>query len=134
MKTKKEKKLKSITLRNLAVGALALTGLLHLVLAPEYMAQQAYIGGLFIAGGISSLAIGAWLWLKDDVLAWSAGALVCGGMALGFILSRTTGLPGFQEAEWELSGIVSVLLELGVVGAAIATLRGLRPGPVEIRA
>lgn len=43
-------------------------------------------------------------------------------MAVGFILSRTVGLPGFHESEWELSGLISVLLEIGVVGLAAAAL------------
>lgn len=123
-----------VTLKRLACAALALTGLLHLVLAPEYLAQEAYVGGLFIAGGITGLGIAAWLWLSDDALAWSAAALVCAGMALGFILSRTVGLPGFQESEWELSGILSVLLELGVVGAAVASLRTPRSRQLEVSA
>ncbi|MBK8293592.1 MAG: hypothetical protein IPK93_02015 [Solirubrobacterales bacterium] len=54
-------------------------------------------------------------------------ALVAGGMAIGFVLSRTIGLPGFQEGEWELSGIISLLLEAGVVGAAITAVRSPRP-------
>ena len=117
----------SITLRKLAAGALALTGLLHLILAPEYLDEQAYIGVLFIGGGLTSLALAAWLWAKDDARAWSLSALVAGGMAIGFILSRTTGLPGFHEGEWELSGIVSLLLEAGVVGVAISALRTPQP-------
>jgi hypothetical protein len=43
-------------------------------------------------------------------------------MATGFILSRTVSLPGFHEEEWELSGVISVLLEIGVVGLAAAAL------------
>ena len=38
-------------------------------------------------------------------------------MAVGFILSRSVGLPGFHESDWELSGVVSVLLEAGFIGA-----------------
>jgi hypothetical protein len=44
-------------------------------------------------------------------------------MAVGFVLSRTVGLPGFHESEWEFSGIVSVLLEIGFVGCAATALR-----------
>lgn len=115
--------MESTTMRRLAAGALALTGLLHLILAPEYLGEQAYIGVLFIGGGIASLAIAAWLWAKDDSRAWLLGGLIAVGMAVGFVLSRTIGLPGFQEAEWELSGIVSVLLEVGFVGLALAANR-----------
>lgn len=117
----------SITLRKLAAGALALTGLLHLILAPEYLGEEAYIGILFIGGGLTSLGLASWLWIKDDARVWALGAFVAGGMAIGFVLSRTTGLPGFQESEWELSGIISLLLEAGVVGAAVTALRSPQP-------
>jgi len=101
---------------------LALTGIIHLVLAPEYLGEQAYIGGLFIAGGLSTIALAAWLWTRSQPVAWLGAALVCAGMAVGFILSRTVGLPGFHEEEWELSGIVSVLLEVGVIRLAALSL------------
>jgi hypothetical protein len=110
-------------LKKFAVAALALTGILHLVLAPEYLSEEAYIGALFIAGGLSSLVVAALIWTRDDATSWTLGALVAGGMAIGFILSRTIGLPGFHESEWELSGIISLLLEAGVVAAAATALR-----------
>lgn len=104
-----------------AAVALALTGVIHLVLAPEYMAEAAYIGVLFIAGGLSSLALAVWLWVRENPVAWLGAVAVSAGMAVGFILSRTIGLPGFHESEWEISGIVTVLLELGVIGLAAAS-------------
>jgi hypothetical protein len=103
--------------RRIAAALLAATGLLHLLLAPEYLDEKAYIGVLFIAGGLAALAIAARLWNTHDRRAWGLGALIALGMAAGFILSRSVGLPGFHETDWELSGIVSVLLELGFVGA-----------------
>ena len=39
-------------------------------------------------------------------------------MGAGFILSRTVGLPGFHESEWELSGMVSLLFEAGFLALA----------------
>lgn len=110
--------------RRWAAGALALTGALHLILAPEYLEEQAYIGVLFILGGIAALAIAARLLNRDDGRAWALGALISAGMAVGFILSRTTGLPGFHESEWELSGLVTVALEAGFLALFTARLRG----------
>jgi hypothetical protein len=104
-------------IRRLAAALLATTGVLHLVLAPEYLQEKAYVGVLFILGGLASLAVAARLWARDDRLAWALGALMAAGMAAGFILSRSVGLPGFHESDWELSGIVSVLLETGFIGA-----------------
>ncbi|MEA2346867.1 MAG: hypothetical protein QOG62_654 [Thermoleophilaceae bacterium] len=109
--------------RRVAASALAGTGVLHLVLAPEYLAEQTYIGALFIAGGVLCLGLAARLWLVHDNVAWSAAGLIVAGMAAGFVLSRTVGLPGFFEEEWETSGIVSLMLEGGVILASIAALR-----------
>jgi hypothetical protein len=44
-------------------------------------------------------------------------------------LSRTTGLPGFHESEWELSGVVALALEAGFVAAVVAALAPAGAGP-----
>ena len=98
----------SPTTRKLAAAALAAVGVIHLILSPEYLSEQAYIGVLFIAGGLVPAArLAVALWRADNVPSWLLGALTMAGMGIGFVLSRTTGLPGFHESEWELSGIVS---------------------------
>lgn len=112
-------------IRHLAAGALAAVGVIHLVLAPEYFGQQAYVGALFVAGGAALLAFAARLWRRDDVRSWVLGALTMAGMGIGFVLSRTVGLPGFHESGWELSGLVCLVLEAGFVGVAA---RALLPG------
>ena len=112
--------------RRIGSGLLAATGALHLVLAPEYLEEQTYIGALFIAGGLAAIALAVKLWARDDARAWALGALLAAGMGAGFVLSRTIGLPGFHEGEWELSGVISVLLEAGFVGIAATAFRGLR--------
>ena len=114
------------TTRRLAAGSLGLVGLIHLILAPEYFSEQAYIGVLFVLGAIALGAFTLRLWRGDDVPSWLLGALTMAGMGVGFILSRTVGLPGFHEGEWELSGLVCLLLEAGFVAVAA---RALVPGP-----
>jgi len=98
-------------IRRLGAGALAAVGAIHLALAPEYFGQQAYIGALFVAGGVALLGFAARLWRRDDVASWLLGALTMAGMGIGFVASRTVGLPGFHESDWELSGLVSLVLE-----------------------
>lgn len=115
-----------LQIRRVGASLLAATGAIHLVLAPEYLGEKAYIGLGFVLGGIAALVIAARIWRERDIAAWTLGALLAAGMAVGFVLSRTTGLPGFHEAEWELSGIVSVLLEIGFVGCAATALRAPR--------
>jgi hypothetical protein len=112
----------SPTIRKLAAAALVANGIIHLVLSPEYLSEQTYVGVLFIAGGLFLCAVAVALWRADNVPSWFLGALTMAGMGIAFILSRTTGLPGFKESEWELSGIVTLVLEAGFVTTAIAAL------------
>ena len=120
------------TIRRLAAAARAAVGVIHLVLSPEYLDEQAYVGVLFIAGGIGALAVAARLWFTQDRAAGALGALIAAGMFAGFILSRTVGLPGFKEEEWELSGIVSLILEAGFLTLWLSSLR--RPVRDRVRA
>jgi hypothetical protein len=112
----------SPTTRKLAAAALAAVGVIHLILSPEYLSEQAYIGALFIAGGLFMCGLAVALWRTDNVPSWLLGALTMAGMGIGFVLSRTTGLPGFHESEWELSGIVCLVLEAAFVAVAIPAL------------
>ncbi len=122
------------TTRKISAAALAAVGVIHLVLSPEYLSEEAYIGVLFIAGGLLLCALAVALWRADNVPSWFLGALTMAGMGIGFVLSRTTGLPGFHESEWDLSGIVALVLEAGFVAAALPALRPGRPTAVGVAA
>ncbi len=115
--------------RRLAASCLALVGVIHLVLSPEYLEEEAYIGVLFILGGLAAVAAAVRLWQREDALAWTAGALICAGMGAGFVLSRTTGLPGFHESEWELSGVVCLVLEAAFLVTLAAARSRSTPHP-----
>jgi hypothetical protein len=124
----------SPTTRKLAAAALAAVGIIHLILSPEYLSEQAYIGVLFIAGGLAMCGLAVALWRVDNVPSWFLGALTMAGMGIGFVLSRTTGLPGFKESEWELSGIVCLVLEAAFVAVAIPALAPRRDSAVAATA
>ena len=118
------------TTQKLAAAALAVVGIIHLVLAPEYFGEQAYVGVLFVGGAIACGYVATKVWLGKATKAdWTLGALTAAGMFVGFILSRTTGLLGFTESEWELSGIVSMLLEAGFLAVALPSLRSANENP-----
>jgi hypothetical protein len=117
------------TLQKAGLISLAGTGAIHLALAPEYFSEQAYVGVLFVLGGIACLGLATWIWRRaNDAAAWTLAALASAGMALGFVLSRTVGLPGFHEGEWEASGLLTLLLEGTVVVAAANAVRSQLPG------
>jgi hypothetical protein len=111
-------------IRRVAAVAAGIVGVIHLVLAPEQLKAEAYVGVLFIVGGLAALYVAVRLWIAPDTFAWTLGAIVSLCMFVGFILSRTTGLPGFKEAEWELPGIISLVVEATFVAAFIAARRG----------
>lgn len=122
------------TLNITRIGAAAMAGIaaIHLLLAPEYFGEQAYVGVLFLLGAGAGGLVAARLWRGGDAASWALGVAVAVGMGVGFVLSRTVGLPGFHESEWELSGLVSLLLETVFVGAAVVAT--LRPGAVSAAA
>jgi hypothetical protein len=113
----------TVSTRKVAATAAGGIAAIHLVLAPEYLSEELYVGLLFIAGGLASAFVAVKLWYADHIPAWTLGTLIAIGMAAGLVLSRTTGLPGFKEGEWELSGILSLLLEGTFVAAPAVTVR-----------
>jgi hypothetical protein len=119
--------------RRLAAAAIAAVGVIHLVLAPDQFDEKPYIGVLFYAGGIGAFAVAARLWFRSDPIAWSLGSVIAVGMFAGFVLSRTTGLPGFKEPDWELSGIVSLILEAGFMAALATCVQATRAAVPERR-
>jgi drug/metabolite transporter (DMT)-like permease len=112
------------SLRTLGAAALAIVGVIHLVLSPEYLGEQTYVGVLFILGGLLLCALAVRVLLRDDPAAWLLGAVTMAGMGVGFVLSRTTGLPGLHESEWELSGVVCLIVEAAFVAATPRAVAG----------
>jgi len=110
------------------------SALIHLVIAPEHYAEEPYIGVLFVVGG-GVLLLVALAALTDDTVtrtreylaAWHLGALVCAGMVVALLLSRTTGLPGGYREGWdEPEAVVSLALELLFLGVYVARRRMAR--------
>ena len=117
----------STTLRRAAAVLLAATGALHLALAGEFLEELTWLGILFLIGGTAAALVAVVLWLRDHPAAWTAGALLAGGMAVGYVLSLTVGLFGFREGELELSGVVSLGLEGGYLALwAVAATSSVR--------
>jgi FtsH-binding integral membrane protein len=118
----------SITARRLAAAAIAAAGLIHLLLAYEYLEEKPYLGVLFVISVPLCAWVAARLWRRNDSTAWTLVAVVALGMAVGFVLSRTVGLPDFHEEEWEASGIASLVVELGFVLLAAWAMTAPRSG------
>lgn len=108
------------------------TGLIHLVEAPENYEEVAYKGILFFLNAAGALVAAIGIYRGQRSWGWSLGLLVTLGSLIGYVVSRTIGLPGLEvDDEWfEPLGVASVLVEgLYIVAYAYAITR-----PVQLTA
>ena len=94
------------------VSALALL-MIHTYLAPMHLEEQRYIGVLFLVASVLLGCVAVCLVIPAaQLLAWWSGAALCVGMALGYVASRTVGLPnGYQESWRDTWGTTCLVLE-----------------------
>jgi hypothetical protein len=107
-----------------AVGVVLLLGiaLIHLLDAIPKFEEAKYVFVLYLLLMAGSLLVGAFLLRTDSRLAWTLVTLIAGLTLLGYILSRTTGLPNFKDdiGNWsEPLGLASLFTE------GVAVLLGL---------
>ncbi|WP_438489950.1 hypothetical protein [Streptomyces sp. S186] len=121
-------------LRGLGVCCAIGNTVLHGLLTPSHLEEKFYIGVLFAVGSAVMLAVAAGLaTMRRPTAVWLAGTLVCLGMITGFLLSRTTGLPGgYYETDWEPPyGLLSLIVE-GLFLLTFLTWLARREGPQRI--
>ncbi|MFD4626096.1 hypothetical protein [Streptomyces sp. NPDC058475] len=119
-----------VTLRGVGVCCAVGNAVLHTLLVPDHLEEKFYIGFLFAAGSAVMLVVAAALVsLKHAMAAWLTGSLVSPGMIIGFLLSRTIGLPdGYYEPGWEPPyGPLSLIVE-GLFVLAFLIWLGQRTG------
>jgi hypothetical protein len=102
----------------LGIALLLVTAAIHFIDAPGSFDDAKYKGVLFIINGIGALIAAIGLWRNERGWGWNLGALVAVSTALGYVLSRTVGLPQVPaepDAWLEPLGFASLLVELGFV-------------------
>ena len=103
----------------LAAAGLVGVAVVHLLDTPGKFEETPYLGVMFL-GLIAASLLAAELLLRGaDSIAWLAGAGLAGATILGYVVSRTIGLPGAPEDDignWsEPLGMVSLLIEAVVL-------------------
>ncbi|MEU6810496.1 hypothetical protein ABZ920_16175 [Streptomyces sp. NPDC046831] len=112
-------------MRGLAACCAVGNAVLHTLLVPDHLEEKFYIGLLFAVGsGVMLLVAAALVAGWRPLAAWLTGTVVSLAMIVGFVLSRTVGLPyGYYEAGWEPPyGPLSLLVEGLFVCAFLAWL------------
>ncbi len=111
-----------------AVG-LAAIGLIHLLDAPGKLDETPYMFWLYLAL-IAGCLLGAALLVRaHSRLAWTTAAILGASPFIGYILDRTTGLPGAMGdiGNWtESLGMASLFVEVCVVALSLYGLSLLR--------
>lgn len=98
-----------------AIALIIATGLIHLTMARHEFEEGTYIGFSFILNAVFAVIAAIGIYLHRG-WAWILGALIAGLSLIGYIISRTVGMPGAEAEEWNAIGFISLIVE----GAFIA--------------
>jgi hypothetical protein len=104
-------------------------GLIHFVQVGEYFSYATWLGIAFLAntiGAAIAAALIAWGGRRQR-WGWLLGLLVTAAALVGYLVSRTAGLPGLPDDDsmWSSQlGILSLLAEIPFIVLAIAVLTG----------
>jgi hypothetical protein len=99
------------------VSVIVIVGLIHLINSPGDLEEGSYTGLLYLANFVGAILAALGIY-RGRSRGWSLGALVSVGAFVGYVISRTVGLPGLPvEEEWlEPLGVLSLLVEALFVG------------------
>lgn len=89
-------------------------GGIHIFDARESFQDAAYKGWLFYANGMASCLAAYWMNSKMSLWGWGLGFLVAAASFMGYVASRTIGLPMIppEPDNWlEPLGVASLILE-----------------------
>ena len=110
-----------------ALGALGLLGiaLIHLLDLPGKFGETPYMAWLYVGLIVAAGVLAASLVLGGDRWIWQAAAGLSASVILGYVLSRTTGLPQATDdiGNWgEPLGIASLFVEGAVIALGAGVL------------
>ena len=112
-----------------AIIGLAGIALIHALEVPDAFEETLYLGILFIGAIVAGLVLAAALTRTSDQRVWAAACGLAAAIMLGYVLSRTSGLPDatLDVDNWtEPLGLASLVAEglvVCVTGGALASRR-----------
>jgi hypothetical protein len=114
------------SLRWFAAVLLVVVAAVHVPMVPDHLQEAPYIGALFIALSVVSVSLAAVIAIWDSPAVWTATGLVTLLALVGFLLSRTIGLPelGDDIGNWtEPLGFPAMAAETLATAVAATVLR-----------
>lgn len=108
-----------------ALGLLAV-GVVHLIDGPGSLNDHFYVGALELALAAACVPLAVLLLTRPVRLFWHAAGALCTAALLGYIASRTTGLPGSTDdiGNWgQTLGVLNIIVEAAVITLAAFVVR-----------
>ena len=109
-----------------ASALLVVAAATHIPLIQDHLEEAPYVGWLFIALSVVCLVLAVAILFVDSPGVWVVSGAVCLAAVVGFLASRTVGLPqiGDDVGNWtEPLGFPAVLSEVLMVALAWVHLR-----------
>jgi hypothetical protein len=104
----------------IGAGLIIITGLIHIIDAPDSFSDAIYKGWLFYANGLGSFVAAYGMLRGKGRWGWNLGLFIAAGSFIAYIFSRSVGLPYIPaepDAWLEPLGVASLIAE----GAFIIT-------------
>jgi hypothetical protein len=111
--------------RLLAILGMAAIAVIHILDAPGTFEGVKYIFWLYIAIIVGAIPFSILLLQWPSRLAWIGPALLAAGPLIGFLLTRSVGLPGDSDdiGNWlESLGLASMFVEVAVLSLSLVRL------------
>jgi len=96
------------------IALIVTTGLIHVMNASDSFQEAAYKGWLFYANGMGALVAAYGIYRGKRSWGWNLGLLIALGSLIGYVASRTVGLPHIPaepDAWLEPFGVASLIVE-----------------------
>ncbi len=100
------------------------SGLIHLYNAPGELKDAPYLGISFIVFFLGSIIVTIGIYRQSSLWGWGLGGLLAVGGLVGYLVSRTVGLPVSGIEDW---GPPNAYLSMGVELLFIFLILRLRP-------
>ncbi len=99
--------------RWIGIVLILIIGLIHAIDAPDSFSDAIYKGWLFYANGVGAVIAAYGIYSKHK-WGWTLGFLIAAGSFVGYVVSRTVGLPQIPaepDAWLEPLGVASLIAE-----------------------
>ena len=123
--------MKSKILQWVAILLILATGVLHLMSAFDEYKEAAYMGWLFAANFLGALVSAIGIFRQRSDWGWALGAFITLVSILGYVESRTIGMPGMEvEAWYDPIGVPALVVEVFfLIGFGLASHHLRLPSP-----